>query len=65
VYQAVNADRGDSAICRRDWHRLTYRAILGSTSKGFARIVEKRALTEQVARLFVREQVSRALSTFR
>ena len=31
----------------------------------FARIVDKRALTEQVARLFVREQVSRALSTFR
>jgi Domain of unknown function (DUF4062) len=31
----------------------------------FVRIVDKRALTEQVARLFVREQVSRALSTFR
>jgi hypothetical protein len=31
----------------------------------FARIVDKRALTEQVARLFVREQVARALSTFR
>jgi hypothetical protein len=31
----------------------------------FARIVDKQALTEQVARLFVREQVSRALSTFR
>jgi Domain of unknown function (DUF4062) len=31
----------------------------------FARIVDKQALTEQVARLFVREQVSRALSTIR
>ena len=31
----------------------------------FARVVDKNALTEQVARLFVREQVSRALSTIR
>lgn len=31
----------------------------------FVRVVDKRALTEQVARLFVREQVSRALSTIR
>jgi Domain of unknown function (DUF4062) len=31
----------------------------------FARVVDKQALTEQVARLFVREQVSRALSTIR
>jgi hypothetical protein len=31
----------------------------------FARVVDKQALSEQVARLFVREQVSRALSTFR
>jgi len=31
----------------------------------FARVVDKRALTDQVAQLFVREQVSRALSTIR
>jgi hypothetical protein len=30
-----------------------------------ARVVDKQALSEQVARLFVREQVSRALSTLR
>jgi hypothetical protein len=28
--EVVNADRSDSGICFRDWHRLTYRAILGS-----------------------------------
>jgi hypothetical protein len=31
----------------------------------FVRIVDKHSLTEQIARLFVREQVSRALSTIR
>jgi len=31
----------------------------------FARVVDKQALTDQVARLFVREQISRALSTLR
>jgi hypothetical protein len=31
----------------------------------FERLVDKRALTEQIARLFVREQVARALSTVR
>lgn len=31
----------------------------------FVRIVDKQALTDQIARMFVREQVSRALSTTR
>jgi hypothetical protein len=40
-------------------------ADVGGQEGRFERLVDKRALTEQIARLFVREQVARALSTVR
>jgi hypothetical protein len=66
ITQAIDWEPDDNAALRMqrlvDWPMRFVPVV----EKGkFARVVDKNTLTEQVARLFVREQVSRALSTIR
>jgi hypothetical protein len=66
ITQAIDWEPDDNAALRMqrlvDW---PMRFVPVVEKSKFARVVDKNALTEQVARLFVREQVSRALSTMR
>jgi hypothetical protein len=66
ITQAIDWEPDDNAALRIqrlvDW---PMRFVPVVEKSKFARVVDKNALTEQVARLFVREQVSRALSTIR
>jgi hypothetical protein len=66
ITQAIDWEPGENAALQMqrlvDWPMRFVPVV----EKGqFDRVVDKNALTEQVARLFVREQVSRALSTIR
>ena len=66
IRQAIDWDPTDNAALRMqrilDWPMR----FVPVTEKGvFKQVVGKHALTEQVARLFIREQVSRGLSTMR
>jgi hypothetical protein len=66
VTEAIDWDPGSNAAIRMqrllDWP-MRFVPVLENGQ--FTRVVDKQKLTEQVARLFVREQVSRALSTMR
>jgi hypothetical protein len=66
IAQAIDWDANDNAALQMqrllDWP-ARYVPIVEAGK--FARVVDKQALTEQVAKLFIREQVSRALSTVR
>jgi hypothetical protein len=66
ITQAIDWEPDDNAALQMqrliDWPMRFVPVV----EKGkIARVVDKQTLTEQVARLFVREQVSRALSTIR
>jgi hypothetical protein len=66
ITRAIDWEPGDNAALQMqrliDWPMRFVPVV----EKGkFARVVDKQTLTEQVPRLFVREQVSRALSTIR
>jgi len=66
ITQAIDWEPGENAALQMqrlvDWPMRFVPVV----EKGrFDRVVDKNALTEQVARLFVREQVSRPLSTIR
>jgi Domain of unknown function (DUF4062) len=66
VTQAIDWEPGDNAALQMqrlmDWPMRFVPVV----EKGrFTRIVDKQALSEQIARIFVREQVSRALSMTR
>lgn len=66
IRHAVEFDSGSNAALRMqrvvDW---PMRFVPITENGHFKQVVDKQALTEQVARLFIREQVSRSLSTFR
>lgn len=66
IGQAVDIDAGVNAALRvqriLDW---PMRFVPITENGQFKQVVDKQALTEQIARLFIREQVSRALSTVR
>jgi len=66
ITQAIDSEPGDNAALQMqrlmDWPMR----FVPLTEKGhFKRVVDKQALSEQIARIFVREQVSRALSMTR
>ncbi len=66
ITQAIDSEPGDNAALQMqrlmDWP-MRFVPLL---EKGrFTRVVDKQALSEQIARIFVREQVSRALSMTR
>jgi hypothetical protein len=66
ITQAIDSEPGDNAALQMqrllDWP-MRFVPVL---EKGqFTRVVDKRALAEQIARIFVREQVSRAISMTR
>ena len=66
ITQAIDSEPGDNAALQMqrlmDWP-MRFVPLL---EKGrFTRVVDKQALAEQIARIFVREQVSRALSMTR
>ena len=66
IIQAVDAEPGDNAALQMqrllDW---PMRFVPLLEKRRFARVVDKQALSEQIARIFVREQVSRAISMTR
>ena len=66
INQAVDIEAGVNAALRMqrvlDW---PLRFVPITENGMFKQVVDKQALTEQIARLFIREQVSRALSTIR
>lgn len=66
ICHSIDLDREENAALRMqrvlDW---PMRFVPLSENGQFKQVVDKQALTEQVARVFVREQVSRALSTAR
>lgn len=66
IDKAVDIEAGVNAALRmqrvRDW---PMRFVPITENGQFKQVVDKRAITEQIARLFIREQVSRALSTYR
>lgn len=66
ITQAIDSEPGDNAALQMqrlmDWPMR----FVPMLEKGrFTRVVDKQALAEQIARIFVREQVSRALSMTR
>jgi hypothetical protein len=66
IRQAIDIEAGVNAALRMqrvlDW---PMRFVPIAENGQFKQVVDKQALTEQVARLFIREQVSRALSMVR
>jgi hypothetical protein len=66
ITQAIDSKPGDNAALQMqrlmDWP-MRFVPILENGK--FTRVVDKQALSEQIARIFVREQVSRALSMTR
>jgi hypothetical protein len=66
ITQAIDSDPGENAAVQMqrliDW---PMRFVPLQENGRFTRVVDKQALAEQIARIFVREQVSRALSTSR
>ncbi len=66
ICTAIDTDREENAALRMqrvlDW---PMRFVPLSENGQFKHVVDKHALTEQVSRLFIREQISRAFSTTR
>jgi hypothetical protein len=66
ITQAIDSDPDENAAVQMqrliDW---PMRFVPLQENGHFTRVVDKQALAEQIARIFVREQVSRALSTTR